>query len=75
MKFELQQKIAKIFLNIIGTEFKPGIQRKSLSKWDSLNHVRLMVSIEKQFNLKFTSFEAISISSTDDLINLLSLKL
>jgi acyl carrier protein len=35
----------------------PTMTAKDVSEWDSLNHIRLMVAVEKAFNLKFTTAE------------------
>jgi acyl carrier protein len=43
--------------------------------WDSLSHIRLLVSIEKRFNIKFTSAEVEKLDNVGDLLNAIEAKL
>jgi acyl carrier protein len=42
--------------------------------WDSLSHIRLMVSIEKQFKVKFTNAEVEKLRNIGDLLKAINLK-
>jgi acyl carrier protein len=42
--------------------------------WDSLSHIRLMVSIEKQFKLKFTNAEVEKLRNVGDLLRAINSK-
>jgi acyl carrier protein len=37
--------------------------------WDSLSHIRLIVSIEKRFNIRFTNAEVERLRNVGDLLN------
>ena len=43
--------------------------------WDSLSHIRLIVSIEKRFNIKFTNAEVERLHNVGDLLNAIEAKL
>jgi acyl carrier protein len=43
--------------------------------WDSLSHIRLIVSIEKRFNIKFTNAEVEKLRSVGDLLRAIEAKL
>jgi acyl carrier protein len=43
--------------------------------WDSLSHIRLMVSIEKRFNIKFTNAEVEKLRNVGDLLKAIDAKL
>jgi acyl carrier protein len=43
--------------------------------WDSLSHIRLIVSIEKRFNIKFTNVEVERLRNVGDLLNAIEAKL
>jgi acyl carrier protein len=43
--------------------------------WDSLSHIRLMVSIEKRFNIKFTNAEVERLLNVGDLLKAIEAKL
>jgi acyl carrier protein len=43
--------------------------------WDSLMHVRLIISIEKAFQVRFTSSEVAALKTVGDLVDLVESKL
>lgn len=42
--------------------------------WDSLNHVRLMISVESEFKVKFSAAELSRLKNVGDLVALLEQK-
>lgn len=74
MDESLNQKLESIFQKFLGVQFKPAVRRSDIPKWDSLTHVKIILEIEKQFKVRFSPGEAVSINSTDELIRLLSEK-
>ena len=46
-----------------------------LEAWDSLSHIRLIVSIEKRFKIKFTSAEVEKLQNVGDLLHAIQAKL
>ena len=50
------QKLEKIFSKILKIKIKKNIQNLSMQnckQWDSLNHLRLILDIEKNFGISF----------------------
>ena len=45
-----------------------------IEEWDSLAHVRLMVSVERKFGLKFTNHEIRSLKKVGDFVVLIQSK-
>lgn len=43
--------------------------------WDSLSHIRLMVSIEKHFGIQFTNAEVENLRNVGDLLRTIEAKL
>jgi acyl carrier protein len=43
--------------------------------WDSLSHIRLIVSIERRFNIKFTGAEVEKLRNVGDLLKAIEAKL
>lgn len=46
-----------------------------VSEWDSLNHINLILSLEEEFEMQFTSREVTSMSRVGDLFRLLNEKM
>ncbi len=64
----IQKKIEKVFLKIIKTKITLNSNNKNVKKWDSLNHIKIVLSIEKEFNIKF------ALSEFDEINNIKNLK-
>lgn len=47
---------------------------RDVEGWDSLNHIRFMVTVEKQFNVRFTSREVESLKNVGDLLRAINSK-
>jgi acyl carrier protein len=47
---------------------------KQLEKWDSLNHVRLIVALESDYQTEFTEQEIMAMVSVDEIIRVLKEK-
>ena len=46
----------------------------NFEEWDSLNHMELIVTIEKRFKIEMSFEEIVSIKSVGDLINIIKSK-
>ena len=46
-----------------------------IEEWDSLAHIRLIIYIEKTFDLRFTTDEISNLSNVGDMAKLISLKI
>jgi len=42
-----------------------------VAEWDSLNHINLIVAIEREFKIKFTTAEVAGLKNAGDLIDLI----
>jgi acyl carrier protein len=54
---------------------KMTMTAEDVEGWDSLSHIRLLVSIEKRFNIKFTNAEVEGLQNVGDLLNSIEAKL
>jgi acyl carrier protein len=50
------------------------MQADDVAEWDSLSHVRLIASIEKQFSLRFSASEVGTLRNVGDLVALIRKK-
>jgi len=69
---EIFARTEAIFKKIFGegTIFTEETASADIEKWDSLNHVVLISTIEKEFNVSFDIMEIIGISKFGDFIDL-----
>lgn len=52
----------------------PETVASDVDGWDSLNHVRIMISIEKAFKIRFSAAESKRLANVGDLANLIQAK-
>ncbi len=55
-------------------ELKPEMTASQVPGWDSLNHINIIVSIEKEFGIKFKGLEILKAKNIGDLQNLINSK-
>ena len=73
-KENLLSSLAAIFRDVFDDEtieISPLTTAKDINGWDSLAHIRLIVTIEKVLKVKFSALEISDLKSVDDLLNLL----
>ena len=54
------EQLNKIFIDVLDNEdikLEPSSSAKDIDEWDSLNHIQLIVAIEKHFKIRFKSSE------------------
>ena len=74
MKESIKKIISSTFeidLETIGTDFS----QKNLEKWDSIQHLLLMVELEANFNLAFEPEEIIKMTSFKQIVETIESKL
>lgn len=52
----------------------PKLSAKDVDGWDSLTHIRLLLTIEKEFKIKFTTSEIGRLENVGDLVALIEAK-
>lgn len=71
-KYEILAKLQEIFRDVLDDEdieLTFDTTADDIDEWDSLTHVQLVVAIEKEFKIKFTSKEILAWSDVEDLVN------
>ena len=56
------------------TEVSDDISQKNCAKWDSMNHLNLILELESEFNISIEPEEITELRNFDDIINILTLK-
>ena len=70
----MQKKLIQLLMDLfnINEEEAKNASMNSISTWDSLSHIELMMTIEEEFNIpKITPDEIISMTSTESIKQIL----
>jgi acyl carrier protein len=71
-KPEILKKVNDIFIDILENEgivLTMGTTANDVEDWDSLNHIQLVVAIEKEFKIRFASREIQSWNTVGEMVN------
>lgn len=74
---DIFEKLTKIFIEIMDNEniiLEDRTTANDIDEWGSLAHIQLVVAIEKEFNIKFTSKEILSWNNVGEIVNCISKK-
>jgi acyl carrier protein len=75
---EIYKKLSEVFFDVFDDEsilLTPELTAKDIDEWDSLGHIRLIVSVEKFFSVKFTASEVGALKNVGEFVNLIKSKL
>jgi acyl carrier protein len=56
----LDDRLVKVISSVFGVseaQVTPGLDRDSIEDWDSVNHLKLILSLEEEFRLRFPTAE------------------
>ena len=71
---QIYARLAGIFEDVFdedSIEITPELSAKDVDGWDSLMHVRLLLTVEKAFKIKFTTSEIGKLKNVGDLVALI----
>ena len=74
---ELHERLTQVFRDVFADDalmLEPDTSASQVPGWDSLAHLRLMLTIEKTFRVKFTATEIGQLKNVGDLEKLLASK-
>lgn len=74
---ETLSKLEEIFREVLDDDelaLTPATTAQDVEDWDSLNHVRLMLTVERQFGVKFSAAEIGRLKNVGDLVALVRSK-
>ena len=75
---EILQRLTKVISQVLGEEnlaLTPETTAEDVPGWDSLTHVSLIVAIEREFKIRFTSGEITKLENVGALRRLVESKL
>lgn len=73
----IREKLTDVFRDVFdddALEVHSAMTAEDVDGWDSLAHVRLMLSVERAFAIRFTASEIGKLKSVGDLIELIARK-
>ena len=71
---QIYARLTEIFEDVFDEDsmtITPELSAKDVAGWDSLTHIRLLLSIEKAFKIKFTTSEIGKLQNVGDLVTLI----
>ncbi len=73
----MYSQLTRVFHDVFDDEtieVAPQLIAKDVDGWDSLTHIRLILSVEKAFKIKFTTSEIGKLENVGDLAALIKAK-
>jgi acyl carrier protein len=74
-EMQIRARLTEIFEDVFdedSIEITPELSAKDIDGWDSLTHIRLILTIERAFKLKFSTSEIGKLENVGDLITLIN---
>lgn len=74
---EIYMKLNTIFQDVFGDDelvVKPEMTAKDVEGWDSLSHVRLGLTVERAFNVRFSASDITGLKNVGELVDLVRAK-
>jgi acyl carrier protein len=71
---QIYARLVRVFEDVFdedSIEVTPELSAKDVDGWDSLTHIRLLLTIEKGFNIKFSTSEIGKLENVGDLVALI----
>ncbi len=75
---ELRDKANAIFQDVFddsSLQIHDAMTAKDVEEWDSLNHINLIVAVERAFKVKFTTKEVSNLANVGEFLALIRSKL
>jgi acyl carrier protein len=74
---EIEARLTKTFHKVFGDNklvINPAMTAADVRGWDSLTHVRLLLTVEREFKINITASEAGKLQTVGDLMQLIQSK-
>ena len=73
----MDEKLKRLLMNIFNlteNEFSFNLTKQDITNWDSLKHMELITTIEKEFQVNLEMLEIVRMQSIPDIIDILKNK-
>jgi acyl carrier protein len=73
-KAQVYERLTQVFQDIFDDDsisVTPELSAKDVDGWDSVTHIRLMLTVEKAFKIKFSTSEISNLKDVGDLVTLI----
>jgi acyl carrier protein len=74
---DIQTRLTEIFRDVFDDDsitVTPELSAKDVDGWDSLAHIRLILTVEKAFKVKFSTSEIGKMEKVGDLVTLIKIR-
>ncbi|MBC7694093.1 MAG: acyl carrier protein [Burkholderiales bacterium] len=75
---EIIKEVNSIFIDVLDND-EIVVQHETISdeieEWDSLNHIQLVVAIEKHFKIRFTAAEIVNFNNVGEMCVAIKIKI
>jgi acyl carrier protein len=75
---EIYAKLSEVFESVFdedSIQLTPALTAKDVDGWDSLTHIRLLLTVERSFKVKFSTTEIGKLENVGSLVALIKKKL
>jgi acyl carrier protein len=75
---EIYEKLTPIFRDVFDDEslvLRPDLTADQVDEWDSLSHIRMVLAVQKSFNIKFSAGEIGKLKNVGELVDLINSRL
>ena len=74
---QIEDTLTKIFQDVFdedGIVIRPDLSAQDIPAWDSLTHIRLLLTVEREFHIKFSITEVGELKNIGELMELIRAK-
>jgi acyl carrier protein len=67
-------KLTEIFHDVFDDDdivLRPELTADDVPEWDSLSHVRLVLTVQRQFGIKFSAAQTVNLKNVGELVALI----
>jgi acyl carrier protein len=74
---QIYARLTEIFSNVFDEDVpvSPSLSAKDVDGWDSLSHIRLILTVEKAFKIKFSTSEIGKLENVGELVALIKARI